>query len=132
MRTIAGVRETVGFNTGFAADTTFVLFFLALEFGRSLTSFGFDGFLLGLSLGTVMVLPYFLLADTTGQDFGRWLAGRGVIAAFGTIVGLGFDQIPGVVLPDSIRYLPMTFLIVSATISCFIQFYGILRFRPAK
>ena len=47
MQTIEGIRETISSESGFVVDTTFVLFFLALEFGRSLASFGVDSVFAG-------------------------------------------------------------------------------------
>ena len=132
MQTIEGIRETVAPESGFVVDTTFVLFFLALEFGRSLTSFGADGVLLGISLAILLVVPYFLVNASISKDFGKWLAGRSVITAFATLLGVVFDQTIGLVLPDVMRYIPMALLIVSATASCYFQFYSLLRLRPAK
>jgi hypothetical protein len=132
MKTTEGIRETVGGGAGFAVDTTFVLFFLALEFGRSLLNFGFDGTLLGASLAMLIAVPYFYISDAARPDFGKWLVGRSLIAAFATVLGVVFDRTLGTILPDTMRFLPMTLLIVSAIVSCHSQFYGFLRLRPAK
>jgi|KBSSwiStaDraftv2_1062776.scaffolds.fasta_scaffold510259_2 hypothetical protein len=132
MKTTEGMRETVSGATGFAVDTTFVLLFLALEFGRSLVNFGFDGVLLGISLVMLIVLPYFYMSDGMRPDLAKWLAGRGTIATFAALLGIAFQQTLGVVIPDALRFLPMILLIVSAMASCYIQFYGFLRLRPAK
>jgi hypothetical protein len=132
MKNTEGIRETVGGSSAFAADTTFVLFFLAVEFGRSLSNFGFDGFLLGMSLVMLIVVPYYFYNDAVRPDLGKWLAGRGFIAVFAALLGVGFNQTLGTVLPDTMRFLPMTLLIASAMISCYLQFYGFLRLRPAK
>lgn len=127
-----GVGETVGGGAAFAFDTTFVLFFLAMEFGRSLLNFGFDGILLGLSLAMLIVVPYFVFNNAVMPDFGKWIAGRTLIAIFATILGVAFDQTLGRVLPDVMRFVPLTLLMVSAMVSCYMQFYGFLRLRPAK
>src|SRR5260221_10239083 len=111
MRTTEGIRETVGGAAGFAVDTTFVLFFLALEFGRSLSNFGLDVGLLGISLAMLVAVPYFYMSDEIRPDFAKWLAGRSLIAAFAALLGLGFQQTLGVVLPETMRFLPMTLLI---------------------
>jgi len=132
MQTIEGIRETVSSESGFVVDTTFVLFFLALEFGRSLISFGVDSILLGISLAMLVVVPYFLVNASISKDFGKWLAGRSLITAFATLLGVVFDQTIGLVLPDVMRYIPMALLIVSAMTSCYFQFYSLLRLRPAK
>jgi len=132
MQSIEGIRESVSSEPDFAVDTTFVLFFLALEFGRSAAGLGLDCVLLGISLAAVLAMPYFLINASIGPDFGRWLLGRGLIAMFATLLGLVFDQTIGLVLPDVMRYIPMALLIVSAMVSCYFQFYGLLRLRPAK
>ena len=132
MQTIEGIRETVSSESGFVVDTTFVLFFLALEFGRSLAALGLDSVLLGISLAMLAVVPYFLVNASIGRDFGKWLAGRSLIIVFATLLGLVFDQTIGLVLPDVMRYIPMALLIVSAMTSCYFQFYSLLRLRPAK
>lgn len=132
MRDLEGIRETVGGEAGFAVDTTFVVFFLALEFGRSILNFGLDGLLLGICLAMLIAVPYFYMGDASRPNFARWVAGRSVIAAFATLLGFAFQQTLGVVLPDMMRFMPMTLLIVSAMVSCYIQFYGVLRLRPAK
>ena len=132
MQSIEGIRDNVSLEPGFAVDTTFVLFFLALEFGRSVAGLGLDCVLLGISLGGVLVMPYFLINASIGPGFGRWLLGRSLVAVFAALLGLVFDQTIGLVLPDVMRYIPMALLIVSAMVSCYFQFYGLLRLRPAK
>ena len=119
-------------NKSFAIDTTFVLFFLALEFGRSLTSFGFDGFLLGLSLAVVIILPFFFSTDGERPEFAKWLVGRSLVAALAVVLGTVYGEVIGVIIPDTFRFLPMTLLIVTSMVSCYIQFYGMMRLRPAK
>ncbi len=118
-------------NTGFAVETTFVLFFLAVEFGRSFGGFTLDGAVLALTLLMLVVLPYFLPADDS-QTFGNWLLGRSLIAAFAFLLGVMFKQSLGVYLPETFRFLPMSLLIVTAMLSCYIQFYGFLKLRVAK
>lgn len=118
-------------NRSFAVDTTFVLFFLAVEFGQIIGNFGFDTILFGLSLVMLIVLPYFL-ANEENINFGSWVLGRILIAGFATVIGLLFKQSVGNVLPETFRFLPMTLLIITAMLSCYIQFYGLLKLRLAK
>ena len=115
----------------FVVDTTFVLFFLAVDCGQRFT-FGIDGLLSAITLAMFVVLPYFLPFEGEKPDFERWLFGRVVIAAFAIVLGAMFRQALGVILPDMFRFIPLTFLIVAAIISCYIQFYSLLRFRLAK
>src|SRR4051812_39532030 len=101
-------------NKNFAVDTTFVLFFLALEFGRSVTSFGLDGFLIGITLLMVLILPFFFSPETERPTFGNWIIGRSVIAVLATSAGIVYGQFVGVVIPDTFKFLPMTLLIATA------------------
>ena len=123
---IAGSREA-----SFAIETTFVLFFLAVEFGRSFSGLTLDGVFLALTLLMVAVLPYFLPSNEK-PGFGSWILGRSSIAVFAILLGVLFKQSLGVVLPDTFRFLPMTLLIVTAMLSCYIQFYSFLKLRLAK
>ena len=118
-------------DQGFAIDTTFVLFFLAVEFGQTIGILGLDTIFLALTLLTVAVLPYFLPSEEK-PSFGNWLLGRGFIVGLAILLGAMFRQSLGTVLPEAFRFLPMTLLIVTAMLSCYIQFYGLLRFRLAK
>jgi len=122
----------LNFGGGFAIDTTFVLFFLALEFGQSAEIFALDTLLMSITMLMVLVLPYFLPSDAETPSFGGWLAGRIAIAVFGIAAGVAFRQSIGVLLPETFKFVPMTFLIISAMASCYIQFYGLLKLRPAK
>jgi hypothetical protein len=134
MKTISHVGETPAELTrenGFAIETTFVLFFLALEFGQALSVLSLDNVLLAVTLMMVAVLPYFLATEEK-PSLTSWLVGRGLITAFAIFLGWMFKQTLGVVLPETFRFLPMTLLIVTAMISCYIQFYGFLKLREVK
>lgn len=134
MKTLSHIRQAqaeVTGNRGFAVETTFVLFFLAVEFGRGFNGLTLDGVFLALTLLMVMVLPYFLSAEVK-PDFKSWLLGRSSITIFAVLLGLMFKQSLGVVLPETFRFLPMTLLIVTAMLSCYIQFYSFLKLRLAK
>ena len=123
--------KTISNNRGFAVETTFVLFFLAVEFGRGFNGLTLDGVFLALTLLIVMVLPYFLQSDEK-PNFKNWLLGRSFITIFAVFLGLMFKQSVGVILPETIRFLPMTLLIVTAMLSCYIQFYSFMKLRLAK
>ena len=120
------------YDRGFAVDTTFVLFFLAVDFGQSLLDFGLDTLLSALTLGMLAVLPYFLPSEAERPDFAGWLLGRGVIAIFATGLGMMFGQSLGVVLPATFSYLPMTLVIVTAAASCYLQLCAMIKFRLAR
>lgn len=129
--TIEQSQTAIATDSGFAVDTTFVLFFLALEFGRTLGFFGIDTAFLGLTLLAVVVLPYFLPADAK-PDFASWFLGRSAIAGLAILLGAMFQQALGAALPEMFRFLPMTLLIVTAMLSCYIQFYGLLKMRLSR
>ncbi len=117
-------------DKSFAIDTTFVLFFLAVEFGQIINNFALDTAFFAITLLMLIVLPYFLSSDEKPK-FGNWVLGRTLIAAFAVSVGVMFKQSLSV-LPEMFRFLPMTLLIVTAMLSCYIQFYGLLKLRLAK
>ncbi len=123
-------NETSG-GKGFVLDTTFVLFFLAIEFGRTFSKMSLDNIFLFVTLLMVVVLPYFL---TSGEkpNFSSWVFGRTLIASFAMLLGMMFQKSIGIVLPETFKFLPVTLLIITAMLSCYIQFYGFLKLRPAK
>lgn len=134
MKTQSRIIEIQNEMTGgksFGFDTSFVLFFLAVEFGRTVFSLSFDNVFLFLTLLMVAVLPYFLLSNEK-PTFGNWLLGRSLIVGLAILLGAMFKQSLGVVLPETFRFLPMTLLIVTAMLSCYVQFYGFFKLRLAK
>lgn len=134
MKTIAQVEQKrilITRNTNFTVETTFVLFFLAIEFGRSFSGIAFDNVIMALTLLMVAVLPYFLPSDEK-PSFKSWLLGRSAITLFAVLLGVLFKRSVGVFLPETFRFLPMTLLIVTAMLSCYIQFYGFLKLRLIK
>ena len=122
---------TGGEGKAWGVDTSFVLFFLAVEFGRTIFSLTFDNVFLFSTLVAVAVLPYYLLSDEK-PTFGNWLLGRGLIVGLAILLGAMFARSLGVVLPETFRFLPMTLLIAAAMVSCYIQFYGFFKLRLAK
>jgi hypothetical protein len=134
MRTESRIKrfqtETVG-EKNLSVDTSFVLFFLAVEFGRTFVSLSLDNIFMFFTLLTVAVLPYFLLSDEK-PCFANWLLGRSLIAGFAVLLGAMFKQSLGVVLPETFRFLPMTLLIMTAMLCCYIQFYSFFKLRLAK
>ncbi len=123
-------NEVAG-ERGFAVDTSFVLFFLAIEFGRTFFSLSLDNVFMFATLLMVAILPYFLAAEEK-PNFLNWIFGRSLIAGLAMLLGAMFNQTLGIVLPETFRFLPMTLLIVTAMLSCYIQFYGFLKLRLAK
>lgn len=116
----------------FALDTTFVLFFLAVDLGLTILSFGLESAISVATLSMLVVFPYFLPFMGEKPEFGGWVTGRLFIAAFGIVLGLILKSSLGVVLPEMLRLVPLTLLIVAAMISCYIQFYGIMKIRLAR
>jgi hypothetical protein len=121
-----------GFSGTFVTDTAFVLFFLALEYGRSVRPLSVDGMLLAITMMMVLVLPYFLPSRSEKPIFTNWLLGRGAIAVLGIMLGVIFTQSVGTIVPETLRFMPLTLLIIASMISCYIQFYGLLKLRLAK
>ena len=128
---IGQVQTQEAVNRTSAIDTTFVLFFLAIEFGQMINGFSLDNLFLGITLGMFVTLPYFLPSDDK-PGFANWMIGRGLITGFAMLLGWMFKQSVGVVLPEAFRFLPMTLLIVTAMVTCYIQFYGFLKLREVK
>jgi NhaP-type Na+/H+ or K+/H+ antiporter len=116
----------------FSIDTTFVLFFLALELGRTTNFLAIDTLLLSITMLMVLVLPYFLPSEREQPSFGTWIGVRGAIAAFGIMLGLAFQKSIGHLAPETLKLVPMTGLIIAAMISSYVQFYSLLKLRLAK
>lgn len=113
-------------------DTTFVLFFLALEYGRAIRMFSFEGAVTGATMLVVLVLPYFLPSAYGRSTLTVWLAGRTTIALLGMLLGAVLNLTIGIVLPEEVRFLPMAGLITATILSFYIQFYTLMKLRPAK
>jgi len=125
----ASVNEIAG---QFTLDTTFVLFFLAMDLGQASLTLSLATILQLMTLVVFLVVPYFLPFTGDQQGFSRWLIGRIVVGAVGITFGLMLGQAIGTVLPDAFRFVPMTLLIVAAIICCNVQIYGILKHRLAR
>lgn len=118
-------------SSGYMFDTTFVLFFLAVDCGRRF-EFGIDGLLSLLTLAAFIAVPYLLPFDGDKPAFEGWVIGRIFITLFAFVLGMLFDLTVGVIFPEVFGYAPMTLLIVSALVSFFAQFSNIIRFRLAR
>ena len=116
----------------FGWDTAAVLFFLALEYGRAVRVFTADGILIAITMAMLLVLPYFLPSNWNAPTFGVWIASRTVVALIGLVCGALFNYGLGIVLPESLKLMPMTFLILAGMASCYLQFYGLMKLRLAK
>lgn len=119
----------------FSADTAFVLFFLALEFGRVFSLNQADWILAALACVTLPVLifvPYFMPSFDEKPEFKAWVRGRLIVAGMASVFGLAYGRAEGVVFPDLFRFMPMTLLILAAFISGCIQFSSIMKVRLAK
>lgn len=116
----------------FVLDTTFVLFFLALDLGASVSGVGIDGLLSSMTLILFVFVPYFLPFEGERPEFGKWVIGRAAIALIAVMIGLMFRQTVGVIVPEHFKHLPMTLLIGSVIFSGVVQFYAIMRMRLAR
>jgi len=108
-------------------DTSFVLFFLAADIGQNLGRFGPDTAVMVLLLMAVAVFPFFV--GDVNVSLGKWLTGRGVIVGFAVLLGIVFNQLVGVLFPEALKFLPFTLLVLTAMLSCYIQFQNFFRFR---
>lgn len=124
--------KTFSIGRGYGTDTMIVLFFLAIEYGRAVLAYSMDGLLMGITMAMICVLPYFLPSTAERPTFSNWILARGAFALAGMIFGVALNQGSGTVLPESMRFVPMMFLILASTISCYIQFYGLMKLRLAK
>jgi hypothetical protein len=115
-----------------AVDTTFVMFFLAMEFGRGLTGFDMGTVLMAITLFSFIVLPYYLPSGQEKPEFSIWMLRRGAISVFAAGLGVLFAQSIGTTLPDAFAYLPMTLLLLTAMTSTVLQFYGFLTLNTAR
>ena len=127
-----GLRNTFGSFRGIAVDTTFVVFFIGLEFGRTLQNLTLDAFLLLATMLMVIVLPFYLPSDFERPSFAKWLMRRSLIAVLAVAIGAVLGPLYGTLLPESFRFLPLTLLIIAAMASCITQFYGLIRLRLVK
>ena len=125
-------KKYTGFGCLAGVDTMFVLFFLALEYGRAVQMFSIDGLLMGATVLMVLILPYFLPSNSEKPLFANWMTSRILVTLFGVALGFALKQSLGVVLPESLRFMPLTFLILASMVSCYIQFYGFLKLRLIK
>jgi len=119
-------------SRSFTLDTTFVLFFLAMEMGMVTFAWNFESVLSAFTLAAFLVFPYFLSSTDETNGFVRWLTGRSFVASAGVMFGLVLGQATGKLLPETFRFVPMSLLIVAAIICCNIQIYGIMRDRLAR
>jgi len=120
------------FGTGSRAllETTFVLFFLSVDFGQNLGSFGLDTALLGITVVAVAFLPFYLpSADTTNGT--TWVTGRSAITLFGVVCGIGFGQLVGGLVPEVLRLTPLVLATVAGVVACMVMLSGVLRLNYA-
>ncbi len=118
-------------GSGLFVETTFVLFFLSLDFGQNLFHAGFDTLFLGTTIAFIAVFPYFL---PSAANIGAvsWIAGRSAIVLLGMFLGIGLFQTVGTVLPAGILFLPLALAIISGVISCYLMFSNFFRVSYAK
>jgi hypothetical protein len=109
---------------GVGLDTLFILLFLAIEYSRAGEFLSIEAGFMAITLLMVFILPYFLPTDEgQGASLGKWLALRGLVILAGLSLGAA--------LPESMRSVPMTLLIIAGIFSCFVRFYGLMKLRLA-
>ena len=117
----------------FVPDTTFVLFFLAMDlFGSFSGTVGLDALLSLVTIGLFAVMPYLLPFEGEKPEFWGWLTGRFSIGVIGAISGLAISASTGVFWPETVRYVPFTLLIISGIFCAFTQLRAIMKVRLAS
>lgn len=116
----------------FVPDTTFVLFFLAMDLAGSISGIGLDTLLSVLTIGLFVVLPYLLPFGGEKPEFWNWFFGRLSISAIGVISGLATAASAGSFLPEALKYVPFTLLLISGIFCTFTQLRGIMKVRLAS
>jgi hypothetical protein len=107
-------------------DTSLVLFFLSMDVGYKLLAFSFEAVVMMVALLAVLVAPFILERGDSG--FGRWLAGRSLIAGLGLVPGVVLANLAGTLLPESFGAIPFMLLIMAAMLSVFVSFASLLGF----
>ena len=107
-------------------ETTFVLFFLSLDFGQNQSFLTLEGAFMCVVIAAIAVLPFFL-PSAGNRSFGGWLVGRGIIVSFGILLGLGVAQLSGGLLPEVVRFVPITMAFTAAVIACVMMFNSVLK-----
>ena len=127
-----GLRNTLDSICDRSLDTTFVVFALGIELGGSLYVPDVAAGLLFVTTLMVLILPYFLGPAGARPEFVKWLSGRVLVAVLAVAIGTVLKPSYGIVLPAEARFIPLTILIITAAVSCSVQFYGLMRLRLAK
>lgn len=120
----------VGTSSRFVLETTFVLFFLSVDFGQNVIGGSFDIAFLGITVIALAVLPYYLPSND-GIDFMSWVTGRSAIVMLGLVTGVAFGQFVGVIVPEFMRYLPLVMATVSGFASCYVMYANLFRLSYA-
>lgn len=124
------VKEKADYLTGL--DTKLVVLFLAMDTGRGFSAWDLNEFLSFFTIGILVVLPYFLPVPAEKPEFAGWVLWRVFIGGIGFILGAGLNVISQVFLMESIKYLPMTFLILTGILCAATQIRGIIGVRLAS
>jgi hypothetical protein len=111
-------------------DTTYVMFFLALELGNSLNLLQLDSFVMAITLLSVLVLPFWLNNEI--GKFSDWLLFRSLISLAAFTFGVVFRESLGTFIPEVYGFLPMTLLIITSILSVYFQFYSFLKLKFVK
>jgi len=129
---IPGSSEATYSSPRFVADTTYVLFFITMDLAGSIQNMGFESILSGLTIAAFLILPYLLPFVGEKPEFTNWLVKRLFITGVGFTAGLVFQAGLGNMLPESAKFLPMTFLIISGIFCAITQIRGIIGVRLAS
>ncbi|REJ78619.1 MAG: hypothetical protein DWQ47_03990 [Acidobacteria bacterium] len=123
-------EAVVGTGNSVEFDTSFIVFFLAMEIGRTGSIFALENIVMLPALVAVMVAPFYFLPED--MSYSRWFAGRAVIAGLGLIIGAAFGAAVGPLFPEVFSFLPFTFLVMASMVTAFLSFASLLRFEEAR
>lgn len=77
-------------------------------------------------------MPYLLSFESEKPEFWGWLTGRLSIALIAAISGFALSASAGLFLPETVKYLPFTLLIISGIFCAFTQLRVIMKVRLAS
>jgi hypothetical protein len=107
--------------SAYGIDTLAVLYLLAFEYGRAVVPASTDGALMGVAMAMVLVFPYFFPTTGDRPQLSSWMLVRGAAAVIGIAGGAAFGLSVGVLIPQSLKFVPMALLMLAVAISFCIQ-----------
>lgn len=120
---------SIGTESPVEFDTSFILFFLAMDIGRN--PFSFESLFMVPVLAIVLVAP-FLITASGDQSLLSWIGGRAAIGFAGIIAGAAFSVFLGTLIPESFAVLPFALVVVASLVTVLFSFASLLGFRLVR